>query len=81
MDVDKIEATAEDVYEEAPAPADIDMLLEGYAFSFFSLDYKEAKIESIINKWLNDKKHLDSAKIIDKDTAIDLVPDVRSLIE
>ena len=28
MDVDKIEATAEDVYEEAPAPADIDMLLD-----------------------------------------------------
>lgn len=69
------------IYTFGPLLPDLAELIEGYTFNFFSLDYKENKIEKIITRWLNDNKKLTSAKIIDKQSAIDSLPNLEDIIQ
>lgn len=69
------------VYTFGPVIPDLVELIEGYTFNFFSLDYKETKIEKIITRWLNDNKKLTSAKIIDKQSAINSLPNLEDIIQ
>ena len=55
-----------------PVVPDVALLPGGYACSFYTMEYKEPKLEKAINTWLNDKgKALTEARVVDIDVALD----------
>lgn len=60
-----------------PCIPDVALLPSGYACSFYTMEYKENKLEKAINTWLNDRgKALTQAKIVEIEDALDEFRDV-----
>ena len=61
---------------------DLNEIPEGFSNSLTKMEYKEPKIEKMINFWLNDKyKKLTDAKIITIGEALDVFPDLRTYLQ
>ena len=60
-----------------PCIPDVALLPGGYACSFYTMEYKENKLEKAINTWLNDRgKALTEARIVEIDKALDEFRDI-----
>ena len=68
--------------EWGPVIPDLNEIPEGFSNSLTKMEYKEPKIEKMINFWLNDKyKKLTDAKIITIGEALDVFPDLRTYLQ
>lgn len=64
-----------------PVMPDLDELVDKFQLNHIELNYDNKKLWKQITMWLNDSKKLTSAKIIDQDTAISCIPDLRELVK
>ena len=60
------------IASSGPCIPDVALLPGGYACSFYTMEYKENKLEKAINTWLNDRgKGLVEARVVEVDKALD----------
>lgn len=63
-----------------PVVQDIETILDGFSFISTVMDYNEKKLQKNIFVWLNDKKHLVDAKIIEQKAAFAMIPDLKTTL-
>ena len=60
------------IASSGPCIPDVNLLPGGYACSFYTMEYKENKLEKAINTWLNDRgKCLVEARVVEIEKALD----------
>ena len=65
------------IASSGPSIPDVALLPGGYSCSFYTMEYKENKLEKAINTWLNDRgKCLTQARVIEVDEALDEFRDI-----
>lgn len=66
--------------ECGPFVPDVTLLPSGFAISLNRMKFDAKKVSGAINKWLNDKKRLTHAEVVDEDSAIEQIRDMREYI-
>lgn len=59
-----------------PVVPDVNLLPDGYSVTLNRMKYDDNKVESVVIKWLNDKKKITDAKILPIEDAIAQIRDL-----